>query len=701
MSDPYANPAGDGMNGDILTGGTIAGGAVYQENADLTFIDCKFMENSAYAAYSYDSVGLSSLTEEDEFRIYAPGGAIYVAAGNQITLDRCRFVENISEAVYVVGNCVVDVNATEFSRNEASEVPADSIFISNRGFIDGQIVYGDTIVASHEGGAVYIGRSCPEVMFSKCEFQSNSASGNGGAIRLLSDADFVDCSFAGNRAGESGGAIEAYRDTGNSTTHEVLTLNIESSIFSGNYANEGFYGQGGGVHFEDVNAVVTDSYFLNNRAKSGGGLFVTAGTIEIRGGSISGNTAIGGSGVDLTTDVMASDYFLVSDTTAISSLLDTYYLNRGNFAKQATGAGIDVGGGLVLATANAAIDNCMFTDNSATGAKGSGGALCFYADGGTVDHIVRNCLFADNSAYQDGGAISVNLFSQPKILNSTFADNTAGNLGGAVFCDWTSKATLSDSIFEKNSKYAIAEVDFADTMVQNSLFYQNSQGDCGLLDSVTGNVDAKSCQDLSATNVTGDPLFIGGPLGELLPQSDVGRTGGRQPGVERGQQLRLRRRPGGSDHADRRHQRHRRGGPGLSLPGPHHDAEVRVDCDSPRRPRHREPDQRRVLRGHRRGDQRGSGSGMASRSVVGHHRRRLQQRPEQRHHRPGQDGHRRVRSAQDHRGRQLRNTRPSSTRSTRRKTATSSSSRRAPIGRPSPTASIRGTGFEFATRASH
>ena len=44
-------------------------------------------------------------------------------------------------------------------------------------------------------------RVAPQVKMRNCCFQSNTAVGDGGAIRLLSNADMVGCSFAGNQAG--------------------------------------------------------------------------------------------------------------------------------------------------------------------------------------------------------------------------------------------------------------------------------------------------------------------------------------------------------------------------------------------------------------------------------------------------------------------------------------------------------------------
>ncbi|HCO92439.1 MAG TPA: hypothetical protein DIU00_00560, partial [Phycisphaerales bacterium] len=329
-----------------------------------------------------------------------------------------------------------------------------------------------------------------------------------------------DCSFINNVAGENGGAVEAYFDTNNPDIRVILKLTFNRCRFIRNHALQGTYGWGGGAHFQDFEAVFNDCYFINNTAKSGGGLFLSAGTVSIDGGVIKGNRSIGGSGVgiisdqdlldDYLTGLLTSDNFVASyfDNTSIDSMFN---ISNG------------IGGGVACADTEATIENCILSDNVAEGVNGSGGAINFY--GGYVKHLVKNCLLTGNSSAVDGGAISGNLFAQPEIINCTFSENRAQSMGSAVFCDWTSDATITDSIFRDCNKDAIAEEDFGNTTVNYSLFDKNSDGDYVLYETNSNQADISTGPELDDTNIQGDPLFVAGPIGKYyLSQRDSGQS---------------------------------------------------------------------------------------------------------------------------------------------------------------------------------
>ena len=89
------------------------------------------------------------------------------------------------------------------------------------------------------------------------------------------------------------------------------------------------------------------------------------------------------------------------------------------------------------------------------------------------------------------------------MTNCTFVKDTAGTLGGAVFCDWSAAITILNSIFTQCSNRSIGTVDFDNkTSVTYSLFYDNPQGDYGLLDSVSGKISQVAGTTLNATNLT-------------------------------------------------------------------------------------------------------------------------------------------------------------------------------------------------------
>ncbi|MCA9026404.1 MAG: hypothetical protein KDA86_14450 [Planctomycetaceae bacterium] len=86
----------------------------------------------------------------------------------------------------------------------------------------------------------------------------------------------------GNSAGGNGGAIQL---AGGGTTN-LTSLNISTST-----AGTGF---GGGVNVNNSTANLTNVNLTGNTASDGGGLNNDGGTVTINGGTISGNTATGG-----------------------------------------------------------------------------------------------------------------------------------------------------------------------------------------------------------------------------------------------------------------------------------------------------------------------------------------------------------------------------------------------------------------------
>ncbi|GAG41323.1 unnamed protein product, partial [marine sediment metagenome] len=248
----------------------------------------------------------------------------YSDSDNTVVLNNCRFAGSLGGAVYCAPNCVLNVDDCSFKDNTDTD----------------------------DGGAIFAG-SGSYVKVADSTFVGNSAYSGGGALNCKTNANFKNCLFRENESGGNGGAIDAYYDTGNPEVRLILNLSFESCYFTGNKATEGLDGWGGGVYFKDFNATFTDCSFVDNVARSGGGLFLTSGTVTLSGGIISSNRSVGG-----------DDH--------------------------------DIGGGLACVDTHATIENCTIKDNVARGVNGAGGAINFY--GGYVKHQVRNCLITGNSA---------------------------------------------------------------------------------------------------------------------------------------------------------------------------------------------------------------------------------------------------------------------------------------------------------------
>ena len=112
-----------------------------------------------------------------------------------------------------------------------------------------------------------------------------------------------------------------------------------------------------------------------------------------------------------------------------------------------TGSQATSGGGLNIVSASVSVENCLFTDNTASDA---GGGLAF--DGGDLSLV--DCVFEDNTANSGGGASFVG--GTVSVINCLFEDNDAetgsgGNGAGGGFSVQASDIVLTGSSVIDNS----------------------------------------------------------------------------------------------------------------------------------------------------------------------------------------------------------------------------------------------------------
>jgi hypothetical protein len=197
--------------------------------------------------------------------------------------------------------------------------------------------------------------------------------------------------------------------------------------------------------------------------------------------------------VGLDTD---NSYHVVTGSGADSTaVLDGFTITKG-YADGA--ADLDQrGGGLHNNAGSPSIANVIFSDNYA---YLSGGGLF-----NTASHpVLRNVLFKNNSSiyiWSGGGAVA-NGTSNPTFVNATFAYNDAGDGYGGGMHSYQSNPTLINTIFWGNtSAQGFKEINnnTSAPMVYNSL--------------IEGGL-TPGCIDSGAV-LTGDPLFVDGPGGNL------------------------------------------------------------------------------------------------------------------------------------------------------------------------------------------
>ncbi|MBP7051627.1 MAG: S8 family serine peptidase [Phycisphaerae bacterium] len=480
LDAPYG-PADDGSDGLTITYGVATGGAIFydsQSSADI--VDSNFVTNQAFTAVLATVAG----GVYSEIQTDTKGGAIYAVSGCAIDLDGCQFLNHNGGALYMVARSAADVNDCLFTGNARKDrsltdyigyTPTSSLLTMSQGA-------SADVSTTFEGGAIYMGVGSSHFNVTNSQFFGNVTDDRGGAVRTRSNATVKNCLFGSNEAANIGGGFDAYYENGYPAASAILTVNFERCLFTGNRAYKNTEGWGGGVYLKDVNAVFNDCSFVNNRARNGAGLTASGGVVTLARAVVHGNTAIGSS------------------------------------------TGGDVGGGLLFAETPATITDSRFSNNVVQGVDAAGGAICFY--GGFIEHVVKNCLFTGNSSNAYGGAVSCTAYATPKISFCTFVENTARTLGGAIYTDWMSDVSVNNSIFQANDHRSIGSVDSdEDNRIACCLFHNNPDGDYGLYDSATGQTSQAAGDSLGTTNLTGDPLFVAGPLGDYyLSQVSAGQT---------------------------------------------------------------------------------------------------------------------------------------------------------------------------------
>ena len=209
----------------------------------------------------------------------------------------------------------------------------------------------------------------------------------------------------------------------------------------------------------------------------------------------------------------------------------TYTISGLTLENGSTGAGLNGGGIYINPTANVAMTNCVFSNNSA---GNQGGAI--YNQQGTL--TVANCTFFQNTASQGGGGI----FSNGGTLTvnySTFSTNITQNNGGAIFANGPT-SSVGNSTFFGNIATGTGGAIFGSsgTTVANSIFSGNSAGSSGgaaILGPITAsdnlffnNLDNGATEDdcngctANTSPVSADPNLAplanyGGPTTTMLP----------------------------------------------------------------------------------------------------------------------------------------------------------------------------------------
>ncbi|MGB3188630.1 MAG: DUF4347 domain-containing protein, partial [Limnoraphis sp.] len=284
--------------------------------------------------------------------------------------------------------------------------------------------------------------------------------------------------FENNTAGE-GGAL---------TVYHLSKAIVKNSRFTNNDGTLSLSEQGGGaIHVRDVELIVEDSIFENNKGINGGGINSLASWLTVKnsqfinndttaGGPIGPNTM--GYGGGIYTDGLKVTYPDGSQTGGTALIQNSYF--QGNI-----GAGSG-GGAFLFGYDNdqILIDNSRFSQNTVIADSrgiGNGGGL---RTGNVALATIKNTTFDDNLAISGGGVWIDVRSTQSNIINSTFSGNKAEHptgdaYGGAMTIQ--SPTNITNTTLVNNTSQGIGGGIFSwdpdniiPITVSNTIFVDNS-----------------------------------------------------------------------------------------------------------------------------------------------------------------------------------------------------------------------------------
>jgi CSLREA domain-containing protein len=442
-------------------------------NDGICDADCSLREAVAAA---------NAFPTNDEIRFQGTGE--FVLAGTQISV-----VNNGSLAIVGRGTPL-----TSISGNDASRIlyiaPGASLSVSGITFRRGN----GAGVPLTGGGAVTVYSGTLSV--DDCSFADNSLPGGGGAMNVFLSTAIVTRSRFDNNRGGSGGAIIS----------QGSSLTIRNTDFANNFATSG----GGAVYLASGTGTVENSTFTANSGTAGGALY-SVFSVNIQSSIFSGNTARTGDGGAIVVqegDLTLAGSRVISSNAALSGGgihsfrgAITNSVIRGNTAN-------GVGGGIVASGAHTITGSVIATNAAESGGGIWGPALTISGssieDNAALDvgggvfggGSFTNSTISGNRAGGDGGGINTRGFTT---LRSVTVANNRGTSGAGVFVIGGS-VTAQNSIFADNLTPSSTQEDFWGAL--------NSQGH-NLIESTLNTLVSGD----TATNIVGldpalDPLTV-------------------------------------------------------------------------------------------------------------------------------------------------------------------------------------------------
>ena len=288
-----------------------------------------------------------------------------------------------------------------------------------------------TIVCTWPAGFVFTGIT--ELHVNSLAFISCGHS-DSAAVNIISvhQSNISNCSFYNST------------NTNQSDKNDGGALHIQNSdvLLTGNIFQNNTADVGGVIFVRDSNLTVTDNTFKKNSADLGGVLYVEHSTLTVIDNTFLNNFA-GQGGV------------LLVEYSTLTITSNTFQNNVVVFE----------GGVFHVWDSDLTVGDNTFTNNSAdanTSEYRERGGV-FYVHHSTL--TVTDNTFQSNSAYDDGGVLYVE-HSTLTVIDNTFLNNFAGH-GGVLLVDY-STLNITDNTFQNNSAEFGGGVLFVDNTFQNN-----------------------------------------------------------------------------------------------------------------------------------------------------------------------------------------------------------------------------------------
>ena len=175
----------------------------------------------------------------------------------------------------------------------------------------------------------------------------------------------------------------------------------------------------------------------------------------------------------LTIEINDGDGFTVNGNGAVIDMGSTYMQTFYVFSSNVTFKNLTIinarydGGAAIYFDHSGSVENCNFTNNTATGPASFGGAVFFYDSGD-----VRNCNFIANTATGSCSGGAVYFFKSGTVSNCNFTANTGTGYGGAV--NINGEGTVSNCNFNNNTAGTGGAVWINSGSVENCNFTGNT-----------------------------------------------------------------------------------------------------------------------------------------------------------------------------------------------------------------------------------